>query len=389
MRSGDRIRVAMVHGPGLPERDGVSGYVTELIPALAGAGVEVTAVPLRRRPSSGWVAATRRAAQVLRRVRPHLIHVQFAPSAYRFSAAPGLLPLLLPAGTPLVTTVHEYGWWAAPGWIPEVLWRPVEAVGWWDRETGRLVPASAAVITTNSAHAAQVRRRTGIEPIHVPIAPNVAPHPSSPPRRRVRQWLGLPADAPVLAFFGFVHPVKGLRYLIEAAAALRTTDPGLHLLVIGGFTSQALPAPQAEAFQAELVDLARRHGVAPAVRFTGHLPAAGVSAVLWAADIGVLPFTHGVSTRSGALLAMLAHGIATAVTLTDPPDEALRDGDTVAVIPARRDAEAIVHTVRRMLDDPALTDRLARGALRMTAGHTWAQVAGTHRDLYRRILAGA
>ena len=86
----------------------------------------------------------------------------------------------------------------------------------------------------------------------MPLAPNVpdcgargSPAPSAP-------RLGIPADAEVVAFFGFVHPVKGLRYLIEAVARLRRRHPRLHLLVLGGFTSLALPAREADAFRDEL-----------------------------------------------------------------------------------------------------------------------------------------
>lgn len=43
----DRIRAAMLHGPGRPDADGVSDYVTHLAAALDGIGVEVTPGPVR------------------------------------------------------------------------------------------------------------------------------------------------------------------------------------------------------------------------------------------------------------------------------------------------------------------------------------------------------
>ncbi|MBX6723342.1 MAG: glycosyltransferase family 4 protein, partial [Dactylosporangium sp.] len=356
---GEHLRVAMVHGPGPADQDGVSDYVARLAGALV--QVDVEAVPVRLRPARSplpWVAAAARAGRDLRRLRPHLVHVQFAPSAYRFSAAPGLLPLLVRGCAPLVTTVHEYGSWAVPGWLPERLWRPVERAGWWDRETGRLVAASSRVIATNRGHAEQVRARTGVRPVEVPLAPNVEVHPLPPgARHRVRRRYGVDPDAPLLVFFGFVHPVKGLRYVIEALPALRASRPTLRLLVVGGFTSQALPEPEATAFRRELEALAAERGVADHVVFTGHLPAVEVSAVLQAADVAVLPFTTGVTVKSGALLAALTHGLPTAVTAPDEPDDQLRDGETVAVIPARRDTRAVASTVRRLLDDPVLRRR--------------------------------
>jgi glycosyltransferase involved in cell wall biosynthesis len=315
------------------------------------------------------------------------VHVQFAPSAYRFSGLPGLLPLLLP-GPPLVTTVHEYGWWAAPRWVPGPVWRPAEALRLWDRETGRLVPASRAVVVTNPAHAALVRRRTGSRPVEIPLAANVADAGAAPGgRARVRRRFGLPDTAFLLVFFGFVHPVKGVRYVLEALPELRADRPDLHLVVVGGFTSQALPEAEATAFRAELVELADRYGVGDGVTLTGYLPDPEVSALLHAADAAVLPFTAGVTGKSGALLAALGHGVPTAVTVPDDPDPDLRDGETVAVIPARRDAAAVAGTLHRLLSDGTLRARLSRGGRELVAARSWPRVAEAHREVYRRVLA--
>jgi glycosyltransferase involved in cell wall biosynthesis len=382
------MRVAMVHGPGSRRQDGVSDYVAHLVPALRQAGADTVGVPVRPRAPDGWLAATVDAARAVRRLRPDVVHVQFAPSAYRFSPLPGLLPLLV-AGPPLVTTVHEYGWWAAPGWLPGPLWRPVEALRLWDRETGRLAPASRAVVVTNPAHAALVRHRTGRPPVQIPLAANVTDAGATPDGRdRIRDRLGLPERSFLLVFFGFVHPVKGVRYLLEALPAILADRPDLHLVVAGGFTSQALPEAEARAFRAELVAIATRCGVGDAVTFTGYLPDAEVSALLHAADAAVLPFTAGVSGTSGALLAALGHGVPTAVTLPDDPEPELRDGVTVAVIPGRRDAAAVAGTLRRLAADDALRGRLSRGGRDLVAGRTWPRIAAAHTALYERVLAG-
>ncbi|MEU6077124.1 glycosyltransferase family 4 protein [Micromonospora sp. NPDC047074] len=387
----DRIRVAVLHGPGRPDADGVSDYVAHLVEALHGVGVEATGVPVRPDADDGrWRAATVRAARRVRALAPDLVHVQFAPSAYRFSGQPGLLPWRLPRRLPLVTTLHEYGWWACPGWLPGRLWSAVERTGRWDRESGRLVPASAAVIVTNPGHGDVLRARTGRAATHIPIAPNVVDHVGAATAgARLRAELGVPEGAPLLAFFGFVHPVKGLRYLIEALPELRRDHPDLRLLVVGGFTSQALPEPEATAFRAELTGLAHRCGVADAVTFTGHLPADRVSAALHAADAAVLPFTAGVSTKSGALLAALAHGLPTAVTQPDADDDGLRRSGAVALIGARRDTAAIVRTVGRLLADPVLRRRLAERGRAFAAAYSWPRVAEAHRDLYARTLGRA
>jgi glycosyltransferase involved in cell wall biosynthesis len=387
--NGGHVRIAMVHGPGSPRHDGVSDYVHRLASALRHAGAEVTSVPVGPPGRGGWFAAAGAAADRVRLMCPDVVHVQFAPSAFRFSGLPGLLPRLLPPRLRLVTTVHEYGWWASPAWLPAMMWHPLEAARIWDRETGRLILDSAAVIVTNRGHADLVHRRTGIRPAHIPLAPNVEPVPApTGVRGRVRRRLGLPAGTFLLASFGFVHPVKGIRYVLEALPAVLAARPDLHLLVIGGFTSQALPEPEAQAFREELQARAERSGVSGAVTFTGHLEAAEVSELLLAADAGVLAFTAGVTLKSGSLLALLAHGVPTAVTVADQPDEALRDGDTVAVIGQRRDAPAVARTLVGLVTDTDLRRRVAAGGRALAAPHAWPAVARTHLRVYESVTDG-
>lgn len=380
----------MIHGPGSPRHDGVSDYVAHLMHALSEVGVRAISVPVRPGPHGRWLAAAATAAQQARGSRPDLVHVQFAPSAFGFSGLPGILPRLLPPRLPLVTTVHEYGWWAAPSWLPAPAWRPLETARLWDRETGRLVWDSAAVIVTNDGHRDLVRQRTGRHAAEIPLAPNITIRRASPAAQgRVRRRLGLTRDAFLLVFFGFVHPVKGVRYLIEALPTLLTGRPDLHLVVAGGFTSQALPEPEAATFRADLESLADRYGVSGAVTFTGHLEAADVSQILHAADTAVLPFTAGVTLKSGALLATLAHGVPTAVTVPDDPDGHLHDGDNVAVIRRRRDAAAVADTVRRLMDDAGLRHRLSAAGRALTAGRSWPAVAAAHLTVYTKVLTDA
>ncbi|KAA9381664.1 glycosyltransferase [Microbispora cellulosiformans] len=177
------IRVAVVHGPGPAHRDGVGDYAERLVGALGGAGIDAVGVPVGTpdaRSARQWLPATLAAARRVRRLRPDVVHVQFAPSAYRFSGLPGLLPPLLPGGTPLVTTLHEYGWWATPGWVPGAVWRPLERARLWDRETGA---HDAGARSAGSGHRAG-RTRPGASARGGPR------RDPGPPRRRRRRAAG-------------------------------------------------------------------------------------------------------------------------------------------------------------------------------------------------------
>lgn len=395
------MRVALVAGALRTDLDGVADYALRLADELRTAGAAVVVVhagpapvpspPGAIRVGRAWTPrAIGRAAVVLRSA--DVVHVQFAPSMYGFRGGVGALPLAL-AGVPMVVTLHEYGWWRWAA-LPAALWHPLERVGLIDRETGLLVPRSRRVVVTNPGHRSAVEARfsarPGIETI--PIAANVAVHDEvedaldrRASRRRTRADLRIGPDTTVLAFFGFVHPVKGVRYLVEALAALRLEGRDVHLLLVGGFESLALPAGEAERFREEIQAVIRDAGVVDAVTVTGFLPAADVSRMLPAADLAVLPFTAGVTTKSGSLLTVLAHELPTIVTSGSAPDPELIDGLTCLVVPAVRDAAAIADAVHR-LDDPGLRSRVTEGARSITSARTWPMIARRHLDLYRSVL---
>ena len=394
------MRVALVCGAYTRDRDGVADYVGMLAAALPPAGVEPVVLSAAGADPGALVAATRwdargtaAAARTLRRLAPDLVHVQFAPSAYRYSPAVGLLPLLLGrGGPPVVVTLHEYGWWSWPARVPGALWRPLERGGVWDRETGALGTRAAALVVTNAGHGRAVRDRLGRAPEVVPLGTNVLPtgggeHDRRLARGQVRAELGLAPDAPLLAFFGFVHPVKGVRYLLAALAALRARWADLHLLVLGGFASLALPGEEAASFRRELAEQAAAYGVASAVTFTGHRPAGEASRLLSAADAVVLPFTAGVTTKSGSLLAAWAHGLPAVVTAAEEADPDVVDGSTAVVVGSRRDAPALAEGVARLLDDASLRARVGAGGAERARDRSWPRIAAEHARVYRQVLA--
>jgi len=394
------VRVALVCGTYAPERDGVADYVRRLAEELRGTGADVV-VAARADDGSGhgpqpdgavavtptWsLANLPRAARALDALRADVVHVQWAPSAYGWSGAVGWLPALL--RTPLVTTLHEYGWWGWPGWVPQRGWPVLERGARYDRETGLLGPRSSALVATNAGHAAVVRDRLHREPAVVPIGPNVpSPGPGAAgARARVRARLGLPDGVPLLVFFGFVHPVKGVRELVDATALLRDAGTDVHVVVAGGFASLALPGEEARSFRAEVEARIADRGVGDRVDLTGWVDGAEVSELLSAADAVALPFTAGVTTKSGSLLAALDHGAPVLATVADARDADLVDGVTVVDVAARRDPSAIAAAVRRLLDDPDLAGRVARGGRALAATRGWPRIAAAHRDLYAAAL---
>jgi len=403
---GSRLRVGLLCGDLEPALDGVADYSGRLAIALGAAGLDpvlLTTYLLAQAPgavgiTAGWdLRGMRAAARAIQTMSLDILHVQFAPSVFGFSRAVGLLPLLLPGRLPIVVTLHEYGTWSsrAPlGGVTGGLWSAAERLSLLDRETLLLTPRRARVVVTNAQHLAVATARfpagdaAGRPAAEVPIGANieVAPADLALARSGLRRWLGTGREAPVVVFFGFLHPVKELDRLISAIATLRDHHPGLRLVIMGGARSHSVPPAQAARLRRQLEDEARQHKVAADVVVTGYLPAPVVSRILSGADAAVFPFRDGVTAKSGSVLAALAHGLPVIATSPSGSGATPREGDGVLwVVP--RDTEALAAALDTVLTEPRIRARLVRSGSALARAHRWPVIARAHVRIYAEAVA--
>ena len=407
------MRVAVVAGTYRPERDGVAHYVLRLRGALAERGVSTVVLTTReaareaqdggvRGVVDGWgprdLPALVRGIGEAVRGGAEVVHVQHAAGTYGFRRAVFFLPPLLRAAgirVPIVTTVHEYAWWEwEPPGVPPAL---VEAVktwgqrrGLWDREDGFLLIGSDELITTNGPAEGAIRERLphlAERFRRIPLVANVdvAPVDREEARREARSRFGWPPEAEVVAYFGFLHPVKGIENLLKAHARVLKTRPLARLLLIGGAESLALPGEEASSYWNELCTLVEGLGLAGTVAMTGYVPEDEASRLLSGSDVGALPFNQGVTLKSGTLLALLGHGLPTVVTRSDPPERDLAGGEISRVV-ERRDVSGIAAAVSGLLADAPERERLAERGRAYVRNLSWPSVAERHEEVYERAL---
>lgn len=188
--------------------------------------------------------------------------------------------------------------------------------------------------------------RIGVE---VPVVQT--PHPiydlfgEAVPREEARRALGLPADAPVLLFFGFIRRYKGLHLLLEAMPRIVAALPNARLVVAGEFYDD--PAPYREQIEG-LGDHVALHA--------DYIPNDRVPLYFSAADVVVQPYV--TATQSG--VAQIAYQFDRPLIVTDVgglaeivPHE--RAGLVVPPEQPEAIAEAVVRFFREQMG-PALTE---------------------------------
>ncbi|MET0326609.1 MAG: glycosyltransferase family 4 protein [Ilumatobacteraceae bacterium] len=167
--------------------------------------------------------------------------------------------------------------------------------------------------------------------------------------------------------------LKGLTYLIEAVAKLRT-ERDITLTVIG--------KPKA----GKTMDQINALGLAPYVQFVSGVTDERIVELYAEAELAVVPSLYeGFSLP--AIEAMVTGTTLVATHGGALPEVTGQDGDTVLSCPAG-DAEALASAIARGLDDPELRARIgAAGRLRVLERWTWRRCAEMTVAQYREVLA--
>ena len=168
--------------------------------------------------------------------------------------------------------------------------------------------------------------------------------------------------------------LKGLRFLLEAIAKLRT-EREVSLTVIG----RAKPGGRS----AELID---RLGLTDAIEFVTGVPDERIVELYAQSELAVVPSLYeGFSLP--AVEAMATGTPLVATTGGALPEVTGTDGDTVLHC-RPGDPDSLAAALRRGLEDPELRARVgAAGRARVTERYTWRLTAQRTVEQYREVLA--
>jgi glycosyltransferase involved in cell wall biosynthesis len=172
-------------------------------------------------------------------------------------------------------------------------------------------------------------------------------------------------------------PLKGLVFLVEALAKVRTEHAYAHLVVVG---KRPTEGPVAQAIE--------RYGLEGAVEFVKGISDAELVDLVRSAEVACVPSLYeGFSLPAAEAMATGTPLVAT--TGGAIPEVAGPDGETCLAVPPG-DPGALAAALNRLLASPELRVRLGRaGRERVLKHFTWARAAeGTVRH-YRDAMAAS
>ncbi len=200
------------------------------------------------------------------------------------------------------------------------------------------------------------------------------------PRAQARATLGLKANQNVVLFVGRIQRLKGLEVLVRAFARLGDLDA--RLLVVGG---QPGTSPESREIS-RLQHLVVRLGIQDRTGFAGAIGHAQLPLYYSAADVTVMPSSY----ESFGLVAVesLACGTPVVATRVGGLTSIVHDGETGVLVPWR-DAEMFAESLRRVLEDTALRQRMAGNARESVLGYGWDRIADEHLALYEDVRSAS
>jgi D-inositol-3-phosphate glycosyltransferase len=182
-----------------------------------------------------------------------------------------------------------------------------------------VIEGSDCVVASTPLEAEDLMDHYGADPPACALRHPASTTPSSAPaiESEARRRLGL-GEGPLLLFVGRIQPLKGVDVAVDTLAAVRSTLPDTHMVIIGG------PSGPAGADEyAAIVDRIERLGLTDAVTMVAPVPHVDLAVHYRAADALVLPSRSEsfglvaaeaqacglpvVATRVGGLVHVVSH----------------------------------------------------------------------------------
>jgi glycosyltransferase involved in cell wall biosynthesis len=205
----------------------------------------------------------------------------------------------------------------------------------------------------------------GVEESRVMVVPDgvdMKHYERLPDRSEARRRLGIAEGGAVALYSGSLYRYKGVFTLVDAARAM----PEVHVIIVGGEDKDVVA----------LRSYADQRG-ADNVSIYGHVPPSDVPLLQAASDVLIAPNT--AETRLSAeftsplkIFEYMAAGRPIVSTLLPSIQEVLEHERNALLVPPG-DADALALAVRRIIANPALSDRLVATAKQEVPKYSWAQ----------------
>ena len=249
-------------------------------------------------------------------------------------------------------------------------WRRISLARWYafTRMQKRVSRRLPKVITASGTGSRDAALELGVDPTRITVVHNGVDMELFRPLPRIARIPGR-----IITTTSADVPLKGLVYLIEALAKIRT-ERDAHLVVIG------TPRPGGRVLKA-----IERFGVADSVVFESKIDSLRLVELYASSEVAVVPSLYeGFSLPAAEAMSSGVPVVAT--TGGALPEVVGTDGTCGALVPPR-DVGALATAIGDLLADPARRDAMgAAGRERVHQMFTWKKTAEATAQVYREVI---
>jgi glycosyltransferase involved in cell wall biosynthesis len=346
-------------------------YILAAEPAAAVDNDEYQCIPCFR-SGGDFVPGITAAA---RQVRPDIAIIQSSPDLFGLdNRLPDLVTQLAAMGIhPVVNSHSIYAADQRSGFRP----------GGTAADFDRALAQHAALLSVHSERMRSDLLARGVPPEKVVVLPHGSKPMAEFDQRESRARLGLPENAKVVLFFGFIWLGKGIDFLLRAFARVARRLPEAYLYV-GGHTR----SKKYSAYVTYLRARAYLLGFGPRARFWGSfVPEEMVPVIYSAADVVALPYRQDYSSVSGVVHQTSGIGKLLLCSRISKFDEVTTGIDPALTVP-EEDVDAWADTLVRLLTDETWAAELRAKIRRFAEATSWANVGKMHLATYAKLLEG-
>lgn len=176
-----------------------------------------------------------------------------------------------------------------------------------------------------------------------------------------------------ILFVGRQEPRKGLPYLLEAFADLKTRLPDTRLVVVG---------PDG-GLRAACIRFVQQHNLKDVV-FTDYVSSEDLPRYYRSADVFCAPNT-GHESLGLIILEAMAAGLPIVGTRIQGFEDVLTEGVQGLLVPPK-DSTAMSRTLQRLLSDAAMREEMGRAGARHSQSYSWEEMSGRVLDYYKEAV---
>jgi len=367
-------RVLLINGSSKPLKCGVGYYGDILAHELAkscdiqllttsGLGDEKNIAGLHH--TDNWkISSLPKIIKIIRSVNPNVVHIQYPAVGYGRQLGINLLPLclrFLANKTPVVVTLHEYYGSAMLGKIRNII----------------TVFAAKKIIVSNQydkdALPGFFQKKSSIIPIGHTFSP------SAKNRAAYDTYIasvGLSTTKPVIAYFGFVNPSKGLDVLVRSATKINAQILILADLSVSNTYHNKLLSD---------IKIANEQGAT--IHVAGFLNDTMLSQILHECTLFALAQPLPLTAKSSTAIVAAEHGLVIVSTAAKNPIYNLPYvGGKNSILLHDMTEHMFTKACNDIINDPKKLQNLKKNLPDLTANFKWSSISKKHIVLYDTVM---